>query len=504
MFLNYLKKIKEYCDIYKFDENIILKNPKNEFRYLCYYFLDIIREYSLPKIQLNQSNEAVLIEYRPLPHLEFLIRNMIFKLGENWSHTIVCGRLNYSYIKNICSNISENIRIIETEYDNLNQSTYSQLLVNTDFWEQFYGEKILIYQEDSCIFKENIDDFLKWDYIGAPWPEEQNDNSHGVGNGGFSLRTKKCMLEVISNINIYDTSYQSSTLSFIKNCYLSTPPEDVYFSLNMIRLKIGEVADRNEAYKFSSECIFNEDSLGGHNFWIKNPYWREQVFLNVFKTCIITSPYGLNIGGGEYYLLYIAKYFIIHKKCIILLCVDEKEEVKIHTIRTILGEEYLKYFLFYPFEKHNQFYRKVDYHFDMSNSKIPNFEGFSKDFSHNYFHCQFPFDMKENITILDKIRINTYHRIILNSPFTKKYYEKCIENILTPQQSVHIIYPPCYLNSIEEIDIKKEELSFVLVGRIFRYNPLANNKNFDIALESFEKISMKGYNNFSVSIICKV
>ena len=30
----------------------------------------------------------------------------------------------------------------------------------------------------------------------------------------------------------------------------------------------------------------------------------------------------------------------------------------------------------------------------------------------------------------------------------------------------------------------KEELSFVLVGRIFRYNPLANNKNFDIDLKN--------------------
>ncbi len=508
MFLNYLNKMKEYSVISGFDENTILKSPKSEFRYLCYFFLDIIRRYSLPKISLNHPFEAVLIEYRPLPHLEFLIRNMILKLGEGWSHTIICGNLNYLFIKDICDNISNNIKIIKSDYDNLNQSTYSEYLSKREFWEQFYGEKILIYQEDSCIFKENINQFTKWDYIGAPWPEHQNDNTYGVGNGGFSLRSKKCMLDVISKISIYDTVYNSSTISFIKNCSLSTPPEDVYFSLNMIQYQIGLVADREEANKFSSECILNEDSLGGHNFWLQNPLWREQFILNVFTTCVITSPYGLNIGGGESYLLHIAKFFILYKKCIILLCVDEEYEVKKNTICTILGEEFLPYFLFYSYSNHKQFYKKVNYHFDMSNSKIPSLEGLSKDNSNNYFHCQFPFDMKDIISESNKKIFYTYHKIILNSPFTKKYYMECMKNILNPNQKIHIIYPSSYKNMNQIMDSKlitlKEELSFVMVGRIFEYNPNANNKNFDVALECFEKISKKGFNNFSISIIGQV
>ena len=31
----------------------------------------------------------------------------------------------------------------------------------------FNGEKLLIYQEDSCIFHNNYQEFLKYDYIGA-------------------------------------------------------------------------------------------------------------------------------------------------------------------------------------------------------------------------------------------------------------------------------------------------------------------------------------------------
>lgn len=505
MFINYLAKIEEYCKENQLNESEILNNPKTEFRYLCYYFLDIIRKYLIPDIQMNQYNESVLIEFRPLPHLEFLIRNMILKLGEKWSYTIVCGNLNYTYIKDICEKISENIRIIKMDIDNLNQSTYSELLISIDFWEMFKGEKILIYQEDSCIFKENIEDFLEWDYIGAPWPLNQNDNSKGVGNGGFSLRTKKCMLEVISKISIFDTSYHDSTISFIQNCKLKVPPEDVYFSLNMIHYNIGKVANRDIAYHFSSECIVNENSLGGHNFWIQNRLWREQLFLNVFKTCIITSPYGLNIGGGESYLLNIAKHFIIHKQCIILLCVDEKEDVKINTIRTVLGEEFIKYFLFYPLHKSIDFYHKVNYHFNMSNSKMPNIYGLSKNPSHNFFHSQFPFNMKDNISESDKLMFYTYDMIILNSPFTKKYYLKCMKDIIKESQNIKIIYPPCFQKINYDITIEqKEELSFVMIGRIFPFNPIANNKNFDLALQSFEKLSKKGYDNFSISIIGQV
>lgn len=506
MFLNYLTKIDKYCEDNKLSKIEVFNHPKTEFRYLCYYFMEILNKYSLPNIELNQFHEAVLIEFRPLPHLEFLIRNMILKLGTKWSHTIICGNLNYTYIKDICEKISENIRIIKMDIDNLNQSTYSELIVQPEFWINLNGEKILIYQEDSCIFKENIDDFLKWDYIGAPWPMNQNDNSYGVGNGGFSLRSKRYMLKVISKKSIYDTIYNESTISFMKNCNLTVPPEDVYFSLNMINLQLGKVADRNTAFHFSSECIQNEESLGGHNFWIKNPLWREQVFLNVFKTCLITSPYGLNIGGGESYLLHIAKHFIIHKKCIILLCVDEKEEIKNNTIKTILGEEYLPYFLYYSFEESKYFYKKVEYHFHMSNSKIPSFEGLAKDISNNYFHSQFPFDMNEKIKESDKLKFHSYKNIILNSPFTKKYYLQCMENSLNSSQKITIVYPPCYSyqNIEDNVEYKKEELSFVMIGRIFSYNPMANNKNFDIALQCFEKISKKGYDNFSISIIGKV
>ena len=54
-----------------------------------------------------------------------------------------------------------------------------------------YTEKILIYQEDTMIFKDNINDFIEYDYIGAPWPSHKNDNSYNVGNGNIFFKDKK-------------------------------------------------------------------------------------------------------------------------------------------------------------------------------------------------------------------------------------------------------------------------------------------------------------------------
>lgn len=66
--------------------------------------------------------------------------------------------------------------------------------VDTDF--------VLTFQNDGFILNpEKWDsDFLNYDWIGAPWP---NDLKSRVGNGGFSLRSKK-MLEFCENMEYVD------------------------------------------------------------------------------------------------------------------------------------------------------------------------------------------------------------------------------------------------------------------------------------------------------------
>jgi len=280
--LNEIKNKKENLDIDPKEELDI--DPKKEFRQICESYLDFIKYIDLPEIKKGQKNEAVLIEYRCFPHLEFLIRNAILKLGSEWSFSVVCGKLNYEFISNLCLKISPEIKIIKTDYENLNQSTYSLFLASVDFWNLFSGEKILIYQEDSCIFNSNINDFLIWDYIGAPWNKTQNDTPNCVGNGGFSLRTKKCMINVINNKYINKIILNSSTMNYINSTGMKVAPEDVYFSKIMQESNIGKVADWDIASNFSTESIFNINSFGGHNFWLSDNNWKIRICTQTLKT----------------------------------------------------------------------------------------------------------------------------------------------------------------------------------------------------------------------------
>ena len=229
---------------------------------------------------MQSRKEAVIIEYRTFPHIEFTIRNTMIKLGPTWSHTVICGTKNADFITNICESIHPHIRVIVTGVENIAPSTYSRLLSTEQFWNMLHGDKILIYQEDSIMFKTNIAEFLEWDYIGAPWPAGQDDAPILVGNGGFSLRTRKVMLDVIATTPINKMSPTSSTIRYMNATQSTTIPEDVYFTNIIQQYKLGRVAPVNIATQFSTESVYSPTSLGGHCFWIKDPEWKKRLYAN--------------------------------------------------------------------------------------------------------------------------------------------------------------------------------------------------------------------------------
>jgi hypothetical protein len=70
----------------------------------------------------------------------------------------------------------------------LDQALYSQFCVES-LKDYINTDYCMMIQWDGFIIKENLwnDEFLKYDYIGAPWPY----HDHAVGNGGFCIRSKK-------------------------------------------------------------------------------------------------------------------------------------------------------------------------------------------------------------------------------------------------------------------------------------------------------------------------
>lgn len=84
----------------------------------------------------------------------------------------------------------------------LNYEQYNHFIVYR-LHEYIDTEYVLLVQNDGYVVNPDqwSDEFLEYDYIGAPWPLPQDDfsfrdsegNIQRVGNGGFTLRSKKIL-----------------------------------------------------------------------------------------------------------------------------------------------------------------------------------------------------------------------------------------------------------------------------------------------------------------------
>lgn len=81
-----------------------------------------------------------------------------------------------------------NVRIVRP----LDYAGYSQFVV-ADLADLVATPHALIVQHDGFVLNpQRWDDaFLRYDYVGAPWPDRQHANI--VGNGGFSLRSRRLL-----------------------------------------------------------------------------------------------------------------------------------------------------------------------------------------------------------------------------------------------------------------------------------------------------------------------
>jgi len=86
---------------------------------------------------------------------------------------------------------------------------YNKFIIE-DLYKYFETSHCLIVQADSFVIDSDLwkDEFLQFDYIGAPWSEKVHINSNlvlnmkknCVGNGGFSLRSRK-LVDATKKIN---------------------------------------------------------------------------------------------------------------------------------------------------------------------------------------------------------------------------------------------------------------------------------------------------------------
>ena len=59
-----------------------------------------------------------------------------------------------------------------SQVDNLSNLAHNELMCTHWLWKRAATERVLIFQTDSLICRHGIEDFQMWDYIGAPWRED--------------------------------------------------------------------------------------------------------------------------------------------------------------------------------------------------------------------------------------------------------------------------------------------------------------------------------------------
>ena len=224
-------------------------NYQSQFDLSSLYFQDIPEK---------TNKHCVIIEPREHDKLVIVIKNFMYLLQKKgWGLIIFHSSDNENMLK---EGLKDWHNVIMVNYfdGNITIKQYNQMLLSPVFWKQLLSlgcHNCLIFQLDTVLLKDNIDDFIEYDYVGAPWGPKFQHNvlELEIGNGGLSLRNVSKMLYITERYPIGE--------KFIH--------EDVYFSFYLKHTN-GNLPSLEKAKSFSVETIYYPDTCGIHK-----PYMSE-------------------------------------------------------------------------------------------------------------------------------------------------------------------------------------------------------------------------------------
>jgi hypothetical protein len=207
---------------------------------------------------------AVIVETRNHPHLSYVVRNVMHFLDDSWGLCIFHGTDNRSAVEEMVGPWGD-VVLVDCGVAEMTPGSYSALKCSRSFWEQIPSEYVLLFQTDSLLRRGGIEEFLEYDYVGAPWIHalvNQRSAPGPVGNGGLSLRRKSAMMRILRDHR------RDSQI-----------PEDQFFSTFLYRDGY-RLPSLEQASRFSTETIFQPASIGLHKAWL---YHFEGPFLQLLR-----------------------------------------------------------------------------------------------------------------------------------------------------------------------------------------------------------------------------
>ena len=164
---------------------------------------------------------------------------------------------------------------------------YNEIIFQ-DLHKYFETSYCLVIQSDSFVVNSDLwkDEFLKYDYIGAPWPDELvtdqnlvlNVKKNPVGNGGFSLRSRK-LVQATAKID-YDSlkfPLKSEDVIICHYLYDKMIEEGVKFAPPKLAAQFS-IENVNNLYGQNPDSVF-----GFHGKHLRNHFLKKYVLSLVVK-----------------------------------------------------------------------------------------------------------------------------------------------------------------------------------------------------------------------------
>lgn len=206
-------------------------------------YLDLFDFYDFGDMPISSDKCCFIIEPRNDPLLLKVMKQFMFFLApKGWGLVFGHGNLN----EHVGDNIPY-IKKIPLGVNNLSISQYNQYMTHPSLWQRLIDmgiQTVLVFQLDTLLFHSNIEPFLQYDYVGAPW--KRPICGQRVGNGGLSLRN---VLKMRSICETFPRGFSGN--------------EDVFFSVSCHRLQYS-IPSLEVAKTFSVETIYYNDPLGLH------------------------------------------------------------------------------------------------------------------------------------------------------------------------------------------------------------------------------------------------
>jgi len=198
---------------------------------------------------------CVMVEPRPHPRLVLVIKNFMYLLQKKrWGLIIFHSSENDALLKEGLAGWP-NVQYIPTLEKSMTVSQYNDFVCSGALWDkliQINCHHALMFQVDTVLLKDNVDDFIAYDYVGAPWAVRWLDMD--IGNGGLSLRNVFRMWMIArQGSRMINTPFGQR---FLGN-------EDVFYAWHL-KQNQANLPTVDVAKQFSIETIWYDDPCGIH------------------------------------------------------------------------------------------------------------------------------------------------------------------------------------------------------------------------------------------------